>query len=176
MEENMKFGIIGAMDEEIEYLRTKMTATEEHEIASVLLIEGKLADKQVVLLKSGIGKVNAAMATTILIERFQPTHIINTGSAGGMKERLNVGDIVIGDEIVHHDVDVTAFNYSFGQVPNMPATFHSDYRLVEWTKHILEQLDLTYNIGLIATGDSFMSDPDRVSSVKVLFPAMLTEI
>src|SRR5690625_664942 len=116
----MRFGIIGAMDEEIEYLRNIMTETKEHEIASVLLIEGKLAGKEVILLKSGIGKVNAAMATTILIERFQPTHVINTGTAGGMKGNLNVGDVVVGDEIVHHDVDVTAFDYKFGQVPNMP--------------------------------------------------------
>src|SRR5690625_865129 len=122
----MKYGIIGAMDEEIELLKEKMTNKQEIEIASVLFIEGKLNGKEIILLKSGIGKVNSAMATTILLERFQPTHVINTGSAGGFSNKLEVGDVVVGDEVVHHDVDVTAFDYKYGQVPNMPASFAAD--------------------------------------------------
>src|SRR5699024_1823340 len=102
----------------------------EIEIASVLFIEGKLNDNEIILLKSGIGKVNAAMATTILLERFEPTHVINTGSAGGFSNKLEVGDIVIGKEVVHHDVDVTAFDYRYGQVPNMPASFPADNILI----------------------------------------------
>ncbi len=169
----MKLGIIGAMDEEIELLKEKMTDKQKIEIASVLFVEGKLNGNDIILLKSGIGKVNAAMATTILLERFQPTHVINTGSAGGFSSKLKVGDVVIGNEVVHHDVDATAFNYKYGQVPKMPATFKADEALIDKTKQVLEELSIASEIGLIATGDSFMSDPERVKFVKEKFPNML---
>lgn len=169
----MKYGIIGAMDEEIELLQQKISDKQTYEIANSLFIEGEIADEAVVLVKSGIGKVNAAMTTTILIERFQPTHIINTGSAGGFHEDLHVGDIVISTEVVHHDVDVTAFDYQYGQVPNMPATFSADQSLMKQTERALAQLNINSHLGLIATGDSFMSDANRVASIKKLFPQML---
>src|SRR5690625_770629 len=169
----MRFGIIGAMDEEIEYLQEKMLETKEHNVAAVYCIKGKLAKKEIILLKSGIGKVNAAMATTILLERFKPTHVINTGSAGVFSEKLKVVDVVVGDEIVHHDVDVTAFDYKYGQVPDMPASFKADYRLIKQTERVLKQLEINNEIGLIATGDSFMNAPVRVEFVKELFPHML---
>src|SRR5690625_3973327 len=122
----MKFGIIGAMDEEIESIHANMSDKQKYEIANSLFIEGKIHNKEVVLVKSGIGKVNAAMTTTILMERFKPTYIINTGSSGGFCDHLNVGDIVISREVVHHDVDVTAFNYEYGQVPKLPPTFEAN--------------------------------------------------
>jgi len=169
----MRFGIIGAMDEEVEYLQKLMTVKKTLTVSSVLFIVGKLHGKDTVLLKSGIGKVNAAMATTILMERFQPSHVINTGSAGGFSNSMQVGDVVIGNQIVHHDVDVTAFNYEYGQVPKMPAVFKADKRLIQKIESILNQLTINYQIGLVATGDSFMNNPERVESVKELFPTML---
>ncbi|MBO1003441.1 5'-methylthioadenosine/S-adenosylhomocysteine nucleosidase [Pseudogracilibacillus auburnensis] len=169
----MKFGIIGAMDEEIELLQSVMTEKQTYEIANSLFITGKIASQEVVLLKSGIGKVNAAMTTTVLMERFKPTHIINTGSAGGFKEDLQVGDVVISTEVVYHDVDVTAFDYSYGQVPQMPPTFKADHDLIRQTEVALEQLQINSAQGLIATGDSFMNDSKRVDSIKQLFPTMI---
>lgn len=166
-------GIIGAMDEEVELLQSVMTDTKTYKIANSLFIKGKMGSKEVVLLKSGIGKVNAAMTTTILIERFNPTSIINTGSAGGFAEDLNVGDVVISSEVVHHDVDVTAFDYVYGQVPNLPPTFKADQSLINQTTQALEQLNVTSRIGLIATGDSFMNDAKRIASIRELFPTML---
>lgn len=169
----MKYGLIGAMDEEIAYLLEKMTKRKEYTIANSLFIEGKINEKEVVLLKSGIGKVNAAMATTILMERFNPNVVINTGSAGGFSTNLSVGDIVISDEVVHHDVDATAFNYEYGQVPSLPATFKADASLIEETKQVMDELDLNYEIGLVATGDSFMSDEEKIERVKEIFPNIL---
>lgn len=169
----MKYGIIGAMDEEVAYLRAEMSQVKEYSIANSLFIEGKIEDKEVILLKSGIGKVNAAMSTTILMEQFQPTVVINTGSAGGFSEKLSVGDLVISDEVVHHDVDATAFDYVYGQVPQMPARFKSDQSLIDQIKAILSNLDVRYEIGLVATGDSFMNDEERVNEVRRLFPKML---
>ncbi|MEN2465057.1 5'-methylthioadenosine/S-adenosylhomocysteine nucleosidase [Ornithinibacillus sp. FSL M8-0202] len=169
----MTIGIIGAMDEEIEILKKKMIDTEETIIANCVFIKGHLEGKEVVLLQSGIGKVNAAMATTILMERYAPTFIINTGSAGGFSSKLEVGDIVVSSEVVHHDVDVTAFNYQYGQVPGMPPTYQADSSLVEKTMKAIEQLDINGEVGLIATSDSFMDDPERVRFVREKFPNMI---
>jgi len=169
----MKYGIIGAMDEEVAFLRKKISQETEHTIANSVFIEGTIGDKQVVLLKSGIGKVNAAMTTTILMERFSPTVVINTGSAGGFSPSLSVGDIVISDQVVHHDVDVTAFDYEYGQVPQLPAVFKADESLVRQTKETITKLDLNYKVGLLATGDSFMNNEKRVNEIKAIFPNML---
>jgi adenosylhomocysteine nucleosidase len=169
----MTIGLIGAMDEEIEILKNEMTDKVETTIANSLFIKGKLLGKDVVLLKSGIGKVNAAMGTTILLERFAPEFIINTGSAGGFSSSLEVGDVVVSSEVVHHDVDVTAFDYVYGQVPGMPPTFKSDPNLVTRAMHAIESMDINGKIGLIATGDSFMEDPERVKDVRTKFPNMI---
>src|SRR5690625_6201232 len=106
---HVTIGIIGAMDEEISFLLNHISDQKEITIANSLFIQGRLAGSDVVLLKSGIGKVNAAMGTTIMHERFSPTYVINTGSAGGFATDLVVGDIVISSHVVHHDVDATAF-------------------------------------------------------------------
>ncbi|RDW19265.1 5'-methylthioadenosine/S-adenosylhomocysteine nucleosidase [Oceanobacillus arenosus] len=169
----MKIGIIGAMDEEVALLLDNMTGKQEVRVANCLFVEGKLQGKDVVLLKSGIGKVNAAMATTIMHERFAPSHVINTGSAGGFSEKLNVGDIVISTKVVHHDVDVTAFDYAYGQVPGLPDMYEADPALVEKAIAAVKDLAINYEEGIIATGDSFMEDPERVAFVRAKFPQMI---
>lgn len=169
----MTIGIIGAMDEEVALLKEKLRDKEELKVANCLFVQGNLFDKQVVLLKSGIGKVNAAMATTILHERFSPEYVINTGSAGGFAEDLEVGDVVISTQVVHHDVDATAFDYAYGQVPKMPAMYDADIRLVAKAANIIKEMNIAYKEGIIATGDSFMADSDRVTFVRKKFPTMI---
>lgn len=169
----MTLGIIGAMDEEIALLLENMAEVEEREVANCLFVTGKIQDKQVVLLKSGIGKVNAAMATTIMHEQFSPTHVINTGSAGGFSQNLEVGDVVISTQVVHHDVDVTAFDYAYGQVPGLPAMYAADTELIATAITAIKGLDIQYEEGIIATGDSFMDDADRVAFVNEKFPTMI---
>ncbi|MUK87047.1 5'-methylthioadenosine/S-adenosylhomocysteine nucleosidase [Ornithinibacillus sp. L9] len=169
----MTIGIIGAMDEEVAILKEKMTEVKEESIANCLFMQGKLLGKEIVLLKSGIGKVNAAMATTILLERYSPTHIINTGSAGGFSSKLEVGDIVISDQVVHHDVDVTAFDYAYGQVPGMPEGFTANKELITKAMQAVAELDVEAEEGIIATGDSFMEDAARVAFVRSKFPSMI---
>lgn len=166
-------GIIGAMDEEIAYLLENMDNRIEITVAGCHFIQGELSGKEIVLLKSGIGKVNAAMGTTIMMERFHPQFIINTGSAGGFSDNLNVGDLVISNEVVHHDVDVTAFDYVYGQVPGLPATFKADERLVQLTADAVKGLGINFEIGLIATGDSFMEDEVKVNTARFNFPEMI---
>lgn len=169
----MTIGIIGAMDEEVALLLDKMVEKEESTVANCLFVRGKLLGKHVVLLKSGIGKVNAAMSTTIMHEHYAPSHVINTGSAGGFAENLEVGDVVISTEVVHHDVDVTAFDYAYGQVPGMPAMYAADTHLITNAITAVKELDIQYEEGIIATGDSFMEDPIRVAFVKEKFPTMI---
>ncbi|MBM7541707.1 5'-methylthioadenosine/S-adenosylhomocysteine nucleosidase [Amphibacillus cookii] len=170
----MLIGIIGAMDQEIALLKNEMDIHSEQVIANCLFIKGRLKSKDIVLLKSGIGKVNAAMATTILVERFQPDLIINTGSAGGLDPELDVGDIVIGEQVVHHDVDVTAFDYKYGQVPSMPEHYTADLNLILAVEKANKKLSkVKSKRGLIATGDSFMQDPERVAYVQRQIPNII---
>lgn len=169
----MIIGIIGAMEEEVEMLRGSLENAKAEVIANCEFTTGTYRGQEIVLLKSGIGKVNAAMSTTILLQYYKPDLVINTGSAGGFDENLEVGSIVISNEVRHHDVDVTAFGYEMGQVPQMPAAFQSNPELVELAEKAVSELEnLPYATGLIATGDSFMSDPERVQLVRSQFPEM----
>src|SRR5699024_6318970 len=164
---------IGAMDEEIALLLENMENQKEISVANCLFVQGTMFNKDIVLLKSGIGKVNAAMSTTIMHERFTPSHVINTGSAGGFAEQLEVGDVVISSQVVHHDVDTTAFNYKYGQVPGMPKTYTADATLITIAKNAVEEMGINFSEGMIATGDSFMEDPARVALINSKFPTMI---
>ena len=128
--------IIGAMEAEVAHLKTLLGSLKTHSFGKAATIHtGTLHGKDIVLCQSGIGKVNAAIATTLVIEHFSPDCVINTGSAGGIGKGLQVGDVVIGTQVAHHDVDVTAFGYAIGQVPQQPASYPSDLTLV----HAAEQ-------------------------------------
>lgn len=166
----MRIGIIGAMEEEVIILKEKMENLKKEVIAGSEFYAGILEGRDVVLLKSGIGKVNAAMATTLLIELYKPDYIINTGSAGGFHKELKVGDIVISSELRYHDVDATVFGYEYGQVPGMPPSYIPSQELVKIAEQAAEKIDINVVKGLITSGDSFMSDEDRVIEVKKLFP------
>lgn len=167
-------GLIGAMDEEVAVIKAWMTDVREQTIAGCDFFVGRFEGKDVVLLKSGIGKVNAAVSTTLLLSQFEPEYVINIGSAGGFDPELQVGDVVISDQVVHHDVDVTGFGYLMGQVPNMPATYAADETLVAEAKAALQKVtQVQAKVGLIGTGDSFMNDPVRVEAVRALFPELV---
>jgi adenosylhomocysteine nucleosidase len=169
----MKVAIIGAMEEEVQILRGQLEDKKEEVIANSEFSVGKLNGTDVILLKSGIGKVNAAMSTTILLQQFKPDYVINTGSAGGFLHSLNVGDVVISDEVRHHDVDVTAFGYEYGQVPGLPAAFKADQKLIDSAVQAVHELsDVQVVQGTIATGDSFMNAPERVDYVRSKLPAL----
>ncbi|MDQ0161259.1 5'-methylthioadenosine/S-adenosylhomocysteine nucleosidase [Bacillus alveayuensis] len=169
----MKVAIIGAMEEEVKILRDKLENKAQEVIAASEFTTGTLNGVGVILLKSGIGKVNAAISTTLLLDRFKPDYVINTGSAGGFHQSLNVGDVVISTEVRHHDVDVTAFGYEYGQVPGLPAAFIPDQLLVDIAeKKASEISDIQVVKGAIATGDSFMNDPNRVNFIRTKFPEL----
>lgn len=169
----MKAAIIGAMEEEVTILRGEMKNKEVKIIGGSEFTVGELRGVETVLLRSGIGKVNAAMTTAVLIHEFKPDVLINTGSAGGLSPELQVGDVVISTEVRHHDVDVTAFGYEYGQVPQLPAAFTADEKLVDIAFQASEKdTELKTVKGLIATGDSFMNDPARVQAIADIFPGL----
>ncbi|HCU67218.1 MAG TPA: 5'-methylthioadenosine/S-adenosylhomocysteine nucleosidase [Rheinheimera sp.] len=167
-------GIIGAMEQEIALLKQQLTNANTVQIAGFAFHQGKLNDVDVVLVQSGIGKVTATVATTLLISQFKPDAVINTGSAGGFDPELNVGDIVISTELRHHDVDVTAFGYEPGQVPRLPAAFSAHPALINAAEQCIASLGFCKTKkGLITTGDVFMCDPERIAKTRATFPAML---
>ena len=161
-------GVIGAMEQEVALLREQMQDFQQMSLAGVKFYTGLLNGTPVVLQQCGIGKVNAAIGTTLMIDRFQPRCIINTGSAGGLDAGLNVGDVVISSEVRHHDVDVTAFGYEHGQVPQLPAAFLPCNNLVDSALKALNGMNNGHQIdrGLIITGDSFMQCAQRVSETR----------
>ncbi|TBR43868.1 5'-methylthioadenosine/S-adenosylhomocysteine nucleosidase [Marinomonas agarivorans] len=174
LDKNNVTAIIGAMDQEVAVIKDWMTNVEIEEIAGCEFIQGQLDGKDIVLLKSGIGKVNATVSTSILLIKYTPENVINIGSAGGYAQDLSVGDVVISDNVCHHDVDVTAFGYDIGQVPGMPAAYKADTDLIAKVQQAIANLNtVKAKTGLIGTGDSFMQDPVRVEKVRSQFPALL---
>ena len=166
----MKIGIIGAMAQEVEILRNLMVEPKVTELAGCKIFEGKINNTRVALLQSGIGKVAAAIGTTLLIQLTQPDIIINTGSAGGLAPHLNVGDILISTEVRHHDVDVTAFGYEIGQLPSNPAAFQPNQELVELAKKQAVKAGFNVVSGLICSGDAFINGNDKISEIRQNFP------
>ncbi|HAV45500.1 MAG TPA: 5'-methylthioadenosine/S-adenosylhomocysteine nucleosidase, partial [Halomonas sp.] len=169
-----RIGIIGAMAQEVNILAGQLDNAERYEHAGFVFHTGTRHGLEVIILQSGIGKVNAAVGTAILLERHQPDAIINTGSAGGFATDLAIGDVIISDEVRHHDVDAVVFGYELGQVPGMPAAYHADSRLRDIARGAIAALgEVNVREGMIATGDAFMADPERVAATRAQFPTML---
>ena len=167
-------GIIGAMEPEVAILRQQIQNVSTTEVGGYTFYSGSLSGVNIVLVQSGIGKVASALATALLIQQFKPDAVINTGSAGGFDAELNVGDVVISTEVRHHDVDVTAFGYEMGQVPQMPAAYTAHPELIRAAEQSIAALGVcNTKKGLIATGDSFICDPARIAIIRQQFPTML---
>lgn len=169
----MKAGIIGAMEPEVAILKAKLSNAKKITHAGYNFYQGQIDNNEVVIVQSGIGKVAAALATAILIDKFQPDYVINTGSAGGFDPSLKVGDIVVSSEVRYHDVDLTAFGYEIGQLPANPAAFIPHSTLVTAAQIGIEQLDnINAILGLITTGDTFMTKEADIAKARDNFPAM----
>jgi len=169
----MLIAVIGAMDEEVELLSSSLENKIDSTIHHLSVCKGQLHGHEIALVKCGIGKVASAIATSILIDHFQPGLVINTGSAGGFDKNLNIGDIVVADHLIHHDVDVCHFGYELGQVPNMPTSYETDKQYSELAIKAAETLQcIKVKQGLICSGDSFIGREDQAESVKNKFPKM----
>ena len=173
-------GIIGAMEDEVRLLRESIKSLKQTKVAGFEFYSGELKGKPVVLLRCGIGKVSAAVGTALLIEKYHPDYIINTGSAGGIGKDLHFGDAVISTGLVYHDIDVTSFGYAPGQIPGQPQIFPADEKLVVRAEEAIDELkrekllpeNFNHCRGLIGTGDVFMDKPERIDSVRKTFPGI----
>ena len=178
----MKVGIIGALPEEIEQFKE---AIEERVVVSegrFSLIEGRLEGKPVVLAQCGIGKVNAAMVTQLLL-RYGAEAVIFTGVAGAVADELAVGDLVIGSDAVQHDVDVTPLGFEPGQVPEEPVSWRTDPELRRVALAAAAELvgregftGVTVIEGRVASGDQFIASPERVRWLRDTFGAVCAEM
>lgn len=156
-----RIGIIGAMADEVAGLKELMQDVEITRKASMEFYAGTLEGKKVVVVQSGIGKVNAAVCTQILVDDFQAEVVMNTGIAGSLNNDINIGDIVVSTDLVHHDMEATAFGYKKGQVPGMEYfSFQSDDALRGLAVKACREVnpDIQVFEGRIASGDQFVAD------------------
>lgn len=166
-----KIGIVGAMEVEVSYLKSIMTNAKSTQVANLSFFEGNLSGVDVVLVQSGIGKVNAAMCATILCSVFKVTHIINTGVAGGLQKDLHIFDVVVSKDAMYHDFDTTEFGYAPCTIPGLKTSiFEADDTLIELAKKAYQagKFDKKIVEGRIATGDIFVNSSkikDKIISV-----------
>lgn len=169
----MKIVIIGAMEQEITLLKAKIDHCETSNVAYLTVYTGTIGANWVCLVQCGIGKVASAAATAILIQTYAPDAVINTGSAGGFDPELNIGDVVIATQLLHHDVNVTNFGYALGQVPQMPVYYESDTELVSIAHDAISDLSgVIVKTGLVCSGDSFVGSDEAANIIKANFPNM----
>lgn len=162
-------GIIGAMEVEIERIKTLTTNLQVINKSIRTFYTGTIEGKEVVIVQAGIGKVNAAVTTSKLIEHFNPTSIINIGVAGG-QHGVKHKDVVVSTECVYHDVDVTNFGtYKYGQMPGSEPTFKASKELLDKTTTILNKLDINFHHGIIASGDKFVYQKETIKDINNVY-------
>lgn len=169
----MKVGIIGAMAQEVVLLKEKITDLKEWQEAGASFYSGKIGNHEVVVTQSGIGKVLAAVTTTLLISHYDVDIVINTGSAGGIGEGLKIGDLVISDRLAYSDADVTAFGYAYGQMAQMPLYYEADETLAQLTASVAREAGMTSHRGLIVSGDTFVHSQEQIAEIKGHFKDVL---
>ena len=160
----MRIGIVAAMKPEMESLLDEMIDVEQTKIIGTVFNEGTIANHEVVVVESGIGKVNSALATYILIHEFECSFVINTGIAGGTAP-LKHRDVVIAEKLSYHDVDATIFGYKYGQVPGMPAEYAPSIDAIVMAKGVLNKLGIDYKVSKVYSGDQFVSSMDNLKTI-----------
>ena len=172
-------GIIGAMEEEVAALKEDMDIQETVEQASMVFCKGKLCGKDVVVVRSGIGKVNAGICAQILVDRFRADMLINTGIAGSLDARIDIGDMVISTDALHHDMDATIFGDAIGQIPRMDTlAFPADEELVQKAAKANEKAnpDIRTFTGRVASGDQFISSGEAKEKIVENFHPLCVEM
>lgn len=169
-----KIVIIAAMDEELEVIQNKFENVEEKKLKDLVYYEGQANGKEYVLTKCGVGKVNSARVTQMLIDNFDIEYIMNVGIAGSLNDELEIGDIVIGKKLVQHDFDITAFGHEKGYITDTGRIFESDDNLIkEYNKPNGEYKIL---VGTIASGDIFCNQVSMKEKIRTKFNADCVEM
>lgn len=172
-------GIIGAMDEEVSKLKEVMENVKICSKASMDFYKGTMNGKNVVVVRSGIGKVNAGICTQILVDLYGVDAVINTGIAGSLNPAIDIGDIVLSTDTVQHDMDATGFGYDLGVIPRMETSvFKADERLRKLAKEACERVNRDVKIfeGRVVSGDQFVSDKAKKEYISDNFNGFCTEM
>ena len=175
----MTIGIIGAMEEEVAVLKQEMNIEETVDYSSMRFCKGTLCGKNVVIVRSGIGKVNAAICAQVLVDRFNVDILINTGIAGSLDAAIDIGDMVISTDLVEHDMDATIFGDPLGQVPRMDTfSFPAAASLIEKAVAANEEAnpDIKTFTGRIVSGDQFVSAAEVKEKLVKNFGGKCTEM
>lgn len=159
------------MEEELNELKKEIEIVKEEKIFDLCFYHGVLGKVECILVESGVGKVNAARTTQILIDKMSVSYIFNIGVAGGISNNLKVGDIVIGESLVQHDFDITAFNHEKGFIPNVGVFINSDSSLLSLAKKNIEAVS-----GVIASGDIFCTEYLMGEKINKKFKALCVEM
>ncbi len=168
-----KIGIIAAMHQECEYFRQSLKNTVHSQYLDIKITHANWAGHHICLLESGIGKVNATLAAEWLAREFQPDLVINTGSAGGIKKGVAVGDFVFADKVCHHDVDISPIGFAFGELPRLPVYYQASEKWMKLLDNVATELHDPHHIGTIATGESFIYRDQQVEIIKQRFDDVL---
>lgn len=171
--------IIGAMDEEVQLFKEHMRDVKIHKKAGMEFFEGDLYDKELVLVKCGIGKVNAAICTQVLVDDFNVDKVIFTGVAGGLDPRIEVGDIVISSDCIQHDFDATAFGYRLGEIPRLDKVeFEADKELMELALNSSKTITAFPKVytGRILSGDIFVASKEKALELGEKFQGLCVEM
>lgn len=170
--------IITATDEEIEAIKAKFENLEQIRVKDLTCWKGKTNQRNYILTKAGIGKVNAARVTQLMIDTFETEHIINIGAAGAVNEQLEIGDIVIGEKLVQHDFDTTAFGDERGYITGVGKYFESNENLIKACSEVIEnsRIDTKNIFGIIATGDMFCTKNEIKEYIRKEFNADCVEM
>ena len=167
-------GIIFAMKEELDGFIKLVDNIKEERIYDLTFYKCSLFNKELVLVESGVGKVNAARTTQILIDKMNPKYIFNVGVAGSISEKVNVMDIVLASRLVQHDFDITSFNHEKGYIPNVGIYMNTDKYLLDICSSV--NIDVNTHIGTIASGDIFVTDKAMSSKINNKFDALAVEM
>ena len=174
----IKLGIIGAMEEEVETLLGLMEEKRESQKAGSRFFDGVLEGLPVTVVQCGVGKVNAALCAQILCDCFGVTHLVNTGIAGSLCADLDIGDLVVSQDAMYHDVDAVAFGYPVGKVPGMDVTaFPADDALIGYAFAAAEAVNPGHTkIGTVASGDQFVASREVKERIVEITKALCTEM
>ena len=172
-------GIIGAMDEEVARLKEQMEDAQVQTWAGMEFYRGRINGKEAVVVRSGIGKVNAAVCAQILADRYEVSAIVNTGIAGSLDGKIDIGDIVLSTDALQHDMDATNFGYPLGQIPRMEVlSFQADRRLLELARTCCKEVNPDIHVyeGRVVSGDQFVSSQEKKEWLIRNFKGSCTEM
>lgn len=174
-----EIGIIVAMDEEREDILNIMTDVKVEQIYNLRFLKGKIQGKNCILVKSGVGKVNAARTTQVMIHNFDIQYLVNLGAGGSINGMLNIGDVLIAKEVVQHDFDITAFGHSKGYITGVGDRIICDRDLVNEMEQMIQSIpERSYQIkmGVIATGDIFCTESWMKDKIRTKFNADVVDM